>query len=86
MKKEFEKMLDLAYELCQEGQFEKAIRYYDLVLKEEPENIVASIDKGVALQNLGNLKEALYLFQTVLKKNPKKCRCLGKQRLCITHS
>ena len=71
MKKEFEKMLDLAYELCQEGQFDKAIRYYDLILKEEPENIVALNDKGVALQNLGNLKEALYLFQTLLKKNPK---------------
>jgi len=53
-----EKFLNDASLLCEDGKFRKAILLYDEVLRQQPDNLDALIDKGVALQNLGRLKQA----------------------------
>jgi len=52
-------MLAEAYECIEDGDFHDALSLYDLVLKHEPSNISALIDKGVTLQNMGKLKLAI---------------------------
>ena len=65
------KLLDLAYECCEDGDFEEALNCYDKVLKEDPQNIVALIDKGTTLQNMGKVKNAMSLYDQALLINPK---------------
>ncbi len=44
-------LLNRAYDFCEDGEFEEAIKLYDKVLLQDSENLKAIIDKGVALQN-----------------------------------
>ena len=59
--------LSVAYELCQEGDYQKALKYFDLVLQKTPKNINAIIDKGVTLQNLNKLESSLKLYDAALE-------------------
>ena len=52
-------MLIQALECVDDGDYSNALKLYDLVLKEEPGNTHALIDKGVTLQNMGKLKSAI---------------------------
>ena len=51
--------------------FSKAIGFYDLILKIDPKNISALIDKGVTLQILGKLKSSIHSFNKALELSPK---------------
>jgi tetratricopeptide (TPR) repeat protein len=59
-------LLEEAYNFCETGEYEKALKCYDKVLQKDQNNIKALIDKGVTLQNLGNLKESLSLYDRAL--------------------
>ena len=48
-----------------------AIEFYDLILKIDPKNISALIDKGVTLQILGRIKLSLRSFNKALELSPK---------------
>ncbi|MFB5632260.1 MAG: tetratricopeptide repeat protein, partial [Nitrosopumilus sp.] len=63
-------MLAEAYECVEDGDFHDALSLYDLVLKHEPSNIGALIDKGVTLQNMGRLKLAIRSYDKALLISP----------------
>jgi tetratricopeptide (TPR) repeat protein len=54
--------LKKAYEFCHDSKYDKALQEFDLVLKEDPKNIIVLIDKGVTLQNLGNIQKSISLY------------------------
>ena len=62
--------LNMAYELCQDGDYKKALKYFDLILQKMPTNINALIDKGVTLQNLNKLESSLKLYNKALELEP----------------
>ena len=43
-------MLSQAFELCEDGNYVDAFKVYDSVIKKDPKNISALIDKAVTLQ------------------------------------
>ena len=47
-----------------------ALMLYDLVLKKEPDNVGALVDKGVTLQNMGRLKLAIRSYDKALALSP----------------
>jgi len=70
MSRQIEQMLVQALECVEDGDYSDALNLYDLVLKEEPGNIHALIDKGATLQNLGKLKLAIRSYNKVLDIAP----------------
>ncbi|MEM3089629.1 MAG: tetratricopeptide repeat protein, partial [Candidatus Nitrosotenuis sp.] len=71
-----ERMLSQAADMCEDGDFVGALKIYSKILKKNPTNIDALIDKGVALQNLGRLRQALRCFQKALAVDPKNITAL----------
>lgn len=65
-------MLQQATGLAEDGNFGDALKMYDLVLKQEPENTRALIDKGATLQNMGRNKPAINSFNRALNISPPK--------------
>ena len=53
MQEKLQKLLEQAYELCEDGNYVMALEYYDIALDIEPNNPNVMVDKGVTLQNLG---------------------------------
>jgi ABC-2 type transport system ATP-binding protein len=53
------------------GEYEKAIKFFDKVIKNNPTNQEAWADKGATLINLGDCKEAINCLTKALELNPK---------------
>ena len=66
MQKKLQKLLEQAYELCEDGNYVRALEYYDIALDIEPDNLNVMVDKGVTLQNLGRFNEALQMYEKAL--------------------
>ena len=64
-------MLEIASKLCEDEKYMEAVKQYDKILQIESDNIVAIIDYGVTLQNLGQYNEALAMYEMVLNIQPK---------------
>ena len=47
-------------------RFENALMHYDVLLKNEPDNIEYLYNSGVAQMALGHLNEAIILFERIL--------------------
>ena len=56
-------LLDNAFDLSENGEYVEALHCYDNVLKEEPKNVRALVDKGVTLQNLGKIKKSIEFYR-----------------------
>jgi len=65
-----DEMLGQAFEYVEDGDVSTALKLYDLILKKEPLNIRALIDKGTTLQNMGKTKLAINLYNKVLLISP----------------
>ncbi|KJV51155.1 TPR repeat family protein [Orientia tsutsugamushi str. Gilliam] len=52
------------------GQFQKAIKNFDLAIKYKPDLAVSYVYKGVCLDELGQRKEALENFDLAIKYDP----------------
>jgi len=63
---EIDQMLAKAFEYAEDENYSDALRLYDLVLKKEPDNICALVDKGATLQNMGRLKLAIRSYDKAL--------------------
>lgn len=50
---------------------EEALKEYDRLLHDMPDNEEIDYNRGICLRNLGRLDEAIQAFQTVLQKEPK---------------
>ena len=61
------RLLEQASELASLEEFAEAFAIYDKILKKEPKNISALIDKAVTLQRIGRNSQALTLFNRALK-------------------
>ena len=71
MKHELSKMLENASKLCEDENYTHALKYYKNILRIESDNVVAIIDYGVILQNLGRHRQALEMYDRALTINPK---------------
>lgn len=63
-------LLNLGYAFITNKNFSEAISCYDGVLKMNPVNMAAIINKGNVLSILGKDEEAIELFDKILEKNP----------------
>ena len=63
-------LLNIASELCEDGKFVDALKYYDKILNTEPNSTKANIDKGVTLQNLERISQAIQMYKNVLNTEP----------------
>ena len=70
-------MLAQAFELCEDGDYLEALKIYDSVIKKNPKNIQAIIDKAVTLQNIGRLKQSIKLYDKALQIDPSNIDALG---------
>ena len=64
------KILIEAFDCAEDGDYFESLKLYDLVLKKEPHNIGALIDKGVTLQNMGKSKLAIRSYDKALFVSP----------------
>ncbi len=65
--KEFDIIMNRAYDHEGRGELDKAIEQYDLMLKDNPNDIIALTYKGRALQELKRNEEALGVFNHALE-------------------
>ncbi len=79
MQKKLQKLLEQAYELCEDGNYVRALEYYDMALDIEPDNPNAMVDNGVTLQNLGHYNHALVMYDMILNLEPKNIRIIEKR-------
>ena len=68
--KEIENILSNAYDCVEDGEFDEALKLYNFVLKQDPHNIDALVDKGVTLQNMGRMKLAIRTYDKALAVSP----------------
>jgi len=66
MSNSIDEMLLQAYDLVEDGNYSEALRLYDLILDECPDNVRALVDKGATLQNIGKMKKAIFSYDKVL--------------------
>ena len=63
--------LFLQANVCLDNEdFSESIKFYDLILKIDSNNIPALIDKGTTLQILGRIKLAIRCFDKALEISP----------------
>jgi len=70
MSDQIDKILSQAYGFAEDGNYSDALRLYDLILKEDPDNVNALVDKGVTLQNIRKIKQAISSYDKVLAIAP----------------
>ena len=71
LNKELVELFLKANDCIDDENFSDAIEFYDLILKIDPKNISALIDKGVTLQILGRIKLSIRSFNKALQLSPK---------------
>ncbi len=79
-----EYMLATADILRRIGQADEAIRYFDKVLEEDENNIVALEGKGLSVMAKGDETEASKLFSRVMKRDSKRWRTLNAIGILFT--
>ena len=70
MQSKINSLLGAASELCEDGKFVDALKCYDEILNTEPNSTKANIDKGVTLQNLEHISQAIQMYEKVLNLEP----------------
>ena len=78
-----DEMLGNAFECTEDGDIPAALSLYDLVLKKEPTNIRALIDKGVTLQNVGKIKLAINSYNKALSTHLKTLQYIKNDAMLI---
>ncbi len=53
-----------------EGKYDEAVRLYDQILKNDPDNVIAMTNKGNSLNNLGKYEEAIRCLDRALAIHP----------------
>ena len=71
LNKELVELFLKANDCLDDENFLEAVEFYDLILKIDPINISALIDKGVTLQILGRIKLSIRSFDKALELSPK---------------
>jgi len=68
---EIDELFAKANSCVDDENYLEAIEFYNLILKIEPENISALIDRGVTLQIIGRIKLSIRSFDKALELSPK---------------
>ncbi len=63
-------ILAQAFDCVEDEDYSTALKFYDLALKEDPNNLHALIDKGATLQTMGKLTLAIRCFDKALDVSP----------------
>lgn len=66
-----EELFDAGVDLLENQKNEQAILFFDEVLKRDPSNIGALVDKGIALARQGKINDARQLFDFAIKTSEK---------------
>lgn len=66
-----EELLDAGVDLLENQKNEQAVLFFDQVLKKDPGNIGALVDKGIALARQGKVNDARQLFDFAIKTSEK---------------
>jgi tetratricopeptide (TPR) repeat protein len=77
------KTLRMANEFLDLGKFQEAITIYNRKLEEDPNNVVALNNKGLALDQLGEFNEALKSFEQAVTINPENSPALHNKSLAL---
>ena len=64
------------------GKYDEALAYFDLILKNEPDNEAALVRKGDTYLMKNNISEAMNLYESVLKLNEKNEDALLGMGIC----
>jgi len=64
---ELTELLNFTYNLCEDGNYDDAIQYFDAILEKDPKNVRILIDKGVTLENLEKYEEAINCYDEALE-------------------
>ena len=62
--------MDIANKLFLKNKFEKALEKYEIILQNEPDNLIALNNKGYSFSKLRKYPEALECYNKSLQKNP----------------
>ena len=68
---EIDELFDKANSCVDDENYLGAIEFYNLILKIDPKNISALIDRGVTLQIIGRIKLSIRSFDKALELSPK---------------
>ena len=68
---ELKKNLDLGIRYIQRKEFNEAIKIYEKILAEHPNNFDANLNLGTIFAQSNNLKKATELWAKAIKINPK---------------
>ena len=75
-------LMNQSNDYCTQGNYQKVIECCDKMLDYQPENIGATLDKAIALANLGMYSEAIQCLDIVLSQiDDKEIRELRKEFL-----
>ena len=75
--------MDEGIKLFLEKKFEKAMEKYDIILHDEPNNLIALNNKGYTFSKLRNYSKALECYDECLKNYPEDKNCIDKQNFII---
>ena len=70
LNKDISELFLQANDCVDDENFLEALKFYDLILKEDSKNISALIDKGITLQNLGRIKSAIRYYDKAITISP----------------
>ena len=65
MSQNIRRLLEIASDLASQDEFNEALHIYNKILKDNPKNVSALIDKAVTLQRIGKNPQAIKLFLNV---------------------
>ena len=76
-------LMNYTYNLCEDGNYDDAIEYFDAILQKDPRNIRIIIDKGVTLLNLKRYDDAIECFNNSLQLDPVNVDALMNSELAL---
>src|SRR4051812_16348045 len=70
-------------DLYRQGNYDKAIEQYDIVIKLEPNLVTAYINKGQALEFLRRFPDAISTYDLLLKRMPQQTKALTRKGIAL---
>lgn len=63
-------LMNYTYGLCEDGNYDTALEYFDAILKQDSRNVKIITDKGITLAHLERFDEAIVCYDEILRLEP----------------